>query len=362
MLFRPVSKPKQQVPVAPVSSPTRLTRRSLLGQGTVAGAAAALPLGGWAASARPVSADSRRADNGDVAILRFLAAAEILETDLWQQYTELATGNPAFMDKLSVLDEDMSDYVVQNTADEQSHASFLNAVLQSLHQAPVSLEAFRTLQGSTATGAANTRRLTNLMHLNVDTSWYLRYRSTGNPDLGATFPQAINITDRTAIPLRDNYTDTEIQAIANTAAFHFAMIEQGGSSLYDAMSLLASDVTTLRIVTSIGGAEVAHFQTWHDKAGNAVPLDTGDGLVFPDLNANPDTQTNKIMPRPCQFLSANLPLCSIIRPTSPANAGAVATIQYLTNTGLFHGQSAAFFNTLNTLAHAADRAMRDGKH
>ena len=362
MLFRSVSKPKEQGPVPPAPSPLRLTRRSLLGRGTVASAAAALPFGGWAVSPQPASADSRRARSGDVAILRFLAAAEILETDLWQQYTELATGNPAFQAKLSVLDGDMSDYVVQNTADEQSHASFLNAVLQSLHEAPVSLEAFRTLPGSTATGAANTRRLTNLMHLNVDTSWYVRYRSTDNPDLGATFPQAINITDRTAIPLRDNYTDTEIQAIANTAAFHFAMIEQGGSSLYDALSLLASDLTTLRIVNSIGGAEMAHFQTWHDKAGNAIPLDTGDGLVFPDLNANPATQTNKIMPRPCQFLSPSLPLCSIIRPTSAANAGAVATIQYLTNTGLFHGQSPAFFNTLNTLARAADRAGRAGQY
>ena len=362
MLFRPVAKTKALGPVPPAPSPIRLTRRSLLGRGTVASAAAALPFGGWAVSPQPASADSRKADSGDVAILRFLAAAEILETDLWQQYTELATGNPAFMDKLSVLDEDMSDYVVQNTADEQSHASFLNAVLQSLHEKPVSLETFRTLQGSTATGAANTRRLTNLMHLNVDTSWYLRYRSTTNPDLGATFPQVINITNRTAIPLRDNYTDTEIQAIANTAAFHFAMIEQGGSSLYDAMSLLASDVTTLRIVTSIGGSEVAHFQTWHDKAGNAVPLDTGDGLIFPDLNANPATQTNKIMPRPCQFLSASLPLCSIIRPTSLPNAGAMAVVQFLTATGLFQGQSQGFFNTLNALARAADRATRANRH
>ena len=361
MLFQAVRKTRSQDTDASAPPSIRLTRRSLLGRGTVASAAAALPFGGWAVSPQSASA-SPKADSGDVAILRFLAAAEILETDLWQQYTELATGNPAFQDKLSVLDEDMSDYVVQNTADEQSHASFLNAVLVSLHQPPVSLEAFRTLPGSTATGAANTRRLTNLMHLNVDTSWYLRYRSTTNPDLGATFPQVINITNRTAIPLRDNYTDTEIQAIANTAAFHFAMIEQGGSSLYDAMSLLASDVTTLRIVTSIGGSEVAHFQTWHDKAGNAVPLDTGDGLIFPDLNANPATQTNKIMPRPCQFLSASLPLCSIIRPTSLPNAGAMAVVQFLTATGLFQGQSQGFFNTLNALARAADRATRANRH
>ncbi len=94
------------------------------------------------------------------------------------------------------------------------------------------LDAFRNLQGSRATGAKNIGRLTNLMNLNVDTSWYIRYRSTTNPDFGATFPQAITISNRNAIPRTDADMGNanHIQVIANTAAFHFGTIEQGGSA------------------------------------------------------------------------------------------------------------------------------------
>lgn len=199
------------------------------------------------------------------------------------------------------------------------------------------------------------------MHLNVDTSWFLRYRSAGNPDFGDTFGQAVEIVDRPAIPVanQSQYTVNQMQAIANTAAFHFAMIEQGGSSLYDALSLKCSTLLALRIVTSIGGTEVAHFEIWNDKAGDAPPVDSGDGLVFPDLNQNPDTTTSLVMPRPCKFISEDLPLCSIIRPTSIGLAGAMAAVRFLTDTGLFHGQSQAFFQVLAGLAQAADRAVRE---
>jgi hypothetical protein len=198
------------------------------------------------------------------------------------------------------------------------------------------------------------------MHLNVDTSWFLRYRSSGNPDFGDTFGQAVNIVNRPAIPVQNQalYTSDQIQAIANTAAFHFAMIEQGGSSLYDALSLKCSSLLALRIVTSIEGSEVAHFEIWNDKAGDAPPVDSGDGLVFPDLNLNPATTTNLVMPKPCKFISDDLPLCSIIRPTSIGLAGAMAAVQFLSETGLFHGQSDAFFHTLASLAAAADKATR----
>jgi hypothetical protein len=60
----------------------------------------------------------------------------------------------------------------------------------------------------------------------------------------------------------------EIQAIANTAAFHFPSVQQGGSSLYSALGQLVTDVTVLKIMFGIGGAEVNHFAIWHDKAGN----------------------------------------------------------------------------------------------
>src|SRR6266704_2548302 len=297
--------------------------------------------------------------DGDAAILRFLAAAEILETDLWQQYTEFADLDGPYSDALEVIDDDMPTYIDQNTADEFSHQNFLNAFLVKMNRQPVNLDRFRNLPGSPV--APNSAlRLTNLMHLNVDTSWYLRYRSSGNPDFGDTFGQAVNIVDRPGIPVQNQalYTANQMQAIANTAAFHFAMIEQGGSSLYDALSLKSSSLLTLRIVTSIGGTEVAHFEIWNDKAGDAPPVDSGDGLVFPDLNQNPATTTSLVMPRPCKFISTDLPLCSVIRPTSIGLAGATAAAHFLTNTGLFQGQSDAFFHALFSLASAADRAVR----
>jgi hypothetical protein len=223
-------------------------RGFLTGMGTAG--AFALSGGLWASQA--AAAGSVTA--GDVAILRFLAAAEILETDLWEQYNELGGvngGNSAYMLALENLDGDMPQYISDNTDDERSHAAFLNAYLRSKGAEPVNLDQFRTLPSSKATGAKQIRRLTNLQHLNVDTSWYTRYRSDENPDFGDTFPQAVTITNQPAIPISD--TDTppnqhqpvppttrgqrRMQAIANSAGFHFAMIEQGGSSLYTTMSL-----------------------------------------------------------------------------------------------------------------------------
>ena len=133
----------------------------------------------------------RRLNRGDVAILRFLAAAEIIETDLWQQYNELGGvhgGNAAYKLALGNLDEDMPQYISDNTDDEVSHAAFLNAYLASKGEEPVNLDAFRTLPSSRATGARQMGRLTNLQNLNVDTSWYTRYRSRAkNPDLDPAF-------------------------------------------------------------------------------------------------------------------------------------------------------------------------------
>jgi hypothetical protein len=300
---------------------------------------------------------------GDAAILRFLAAAEILETDFWQQYTEFANLDGPYSDALEVIDEEMPSYITQNTADEFSHQSFLNAFLVKMHKQPVNLEPFRTLPSSPV-APMQTPRLTSLLHLNVDTSWYLRYRSSGNPDFGDTFGQVVNIVDRPAIPVQNQnlYTANQMQAIANTAAFHFAMIEQGGASLYDALSLKCSSLLALRIVTSIEGSEVAHFEIWHDQVGNAPPVNSGDGLIFPDLNLDEATATELVMPKPCKFISEDLPLCSIIRPTSIGLAGATAAAHFLTDTGLFHGQSQAFLNALFDLAREADDAVRRCDH
>jgi hypothetical protein len=313
-----------------------------------------------------------RLTRGDAAILRFLAAAEILESDLWIQYAELGgvtSGTPnSYQLAFQQLDGDAGQYITSNTLDEVSHANFLNAYLQSKGAQPVNLEKFRTLAGSTATGAQKVKRLTNLMQLTVDTSWYTRYRSKHNPDFGATFPQAIVLKDVTAIPRTnaDFGPNDHVQAIANTAAFHFGTIEQGGSSLYSAMVQKATSLEALRIIVSIGGDEVAHFLEWVDFAGNGVQgpvapfTDPTNGLTFPDFNAtgNPLLQTNLIFPVPCEFISPKLPNCAVIRPTDPKGIAAGA-VKFLTDDGLFIGQSNEFFDTLHTLAEAADAAHRE---
>jgi len=141
-------------------------------------------------------------------------------------------------------------------------------------------------------------------------------------------------------------------------------IEQGGSSLYPTLAQGVTNLEVLRILLSIGPTETAHFQTWHDKAGNAPALtDPTNGLVFPDLNAPPfggeDFQTNLIMPEPTVFLSRKFPPVSIIRPTEIAGSGgAVATIKSFTADGLFIGQSKEFFALLNELAKQADAVRR----
>ncbi len=313
---------------------------------------------------------------GDVAILRFLSAAEIIETDLWQQYNELGgiqdsrvpggSGSAPYAKALAVLDSDMSQYIHDNTEDEYSHFTFINAYLVSRGADPVNLEKFRTLQGSKATGAQHIGRLTNLMQLTVDTSYWTRYRSrTNNPDLGDTTAAAIPALLRGQFPAipRDDHDlapKDHIQAIANTAGFHFGFIEQGGTSLYPSLAQRVSNGEVLRILLSIGPTETAHFQTWHDKAGNAPALkDPTNGLVFPDLNASggASTQTNLIMPKPTPFLSRKFPPVSIVRPTETKGA-AMGALKSLTDDGLFIGQSPDFLKVLQDLAMQADAAER----
>src|SRR5205807_719950 len=325
---------------------------------------------------------------GDAALLRFPAALETLEADFWIQYNELAgvqdrevpggTGNRQYTAALNVLDEDMAQYVHDNTDDEITHYQFLNGYLVSKGAAPSNLQPFRTLRGSTATGVNHAmigRRLTNLTQLTLDTSWWTRYRDDShNPDLDPNhvFPQAVPtlaVHQHTAIPRTDADTMDRnfLQAIANTAAFHFPTIEQGGNSLYPSLAQRATSVEVVRILISIGPTETMHFQTWADKAGNAPQLTnvidpvTGVSVTFPDLNSSPfggeDFQTNLIMPEPTAFLSRKLPPVSIIRPTATKGA-AMATIRSFSDDGLFIGQSAEFFQYVHDLAEDADEAQR----
>src|ERR1700678_4439977 len=370
-------------------------RRLFLKKGVMAGSAAAISAGLLGAGKVAFGQSSFGTLNkGDVAILRFLAAAEILESDLWIQYAELGgIGDNApievdptpmlnnYQVALSNLDTDGPQYITSNTIDEISHATFLNAYLESKGADPVNLDEFRTLQGSTATGAQDIGRLTNLMHLTVDTSWYVRYRSTTNPDFGATYPQALKLSNVTAIPRNNkdfegasnpNFKGNDhIKAIANVAGFHFGYIEQGGSSLYAALGQKISSLDVLKIAFGIGGDEVAHFLEWVDFAGNGVQApvapfkDPVSGLSFPDFFNNPPlqppsrVQPSLIFPVPCEFISPDLPHCAVIRPSDDKFGGAVATIASFTADGLFVGQTPKFFQVVQHLAEEADAATRE---
>ena len=384
-------------------------RRSFLKSGMVAAGAATI--GTAMLPGAPVAFAEREDDRapitkGDIAILTFLSALEQVEADLWIQYAELggATNQglspidlvlngqkiptglaPNYITALEVLDGDMPQYIADNTDDEISHHRFLNNYLASKGAKTIDLSEFATLPPSQVTGVPQHGRLTNLKQLTVDTSWWTRYRSeAANPDFGGTFQQAVPDLARgkhPAIPVNDGdlllnsdgSIPNHLQAIANTAGFHFAFIEQGGSSLYPALAQKVTNLEVLRILLSIGGSEIAHFQTWHDKAGNATNITDGD-LTFPNLNSGVDPstgatgtdiadefQTNLIMPEPTVFLNERLGPVSIIRPTSTQQGGAVASVQSFVEDGLFldpSGNNTGIVDKLMRLAEEADNSRR----
>ena len=386
-------------------------RRSFLKKGTAAGAATL----GAALSPSRLHAfdddeDGPSITKGDIAILKFLQALEQIEADLWQQYSELGGtqdnevsgvngGNPAYTQALQLLDGDMPQYIHDNTDDEISHASFLGNYLESKGAEPANLTKFKALPGSTADGAEKTAgRLTNLTQLTVDTSFWSVYRSVANPDFDplAKFAQAVpslNMGRHTAIPrsnddtagsninLQDptqsTFTD-HLKAIAFTAGFHFAFIEQGGSSLYPTLAQHVTNLEVLRILLSIGPSETMHFQTWQDKAGNATPLTDFDKMnnstvTFTDLKGaqgetNPESlngdtlQANLIMPEPTHFLNKKFGPVAIVRPTSTRLNGATAAVRGFIDDGLFLGQKPLhkpeLVQVLLALAKDADEARR----
>lgn len=377
-------------------------RRSFLKKG-FATSTAGLGVGLLANNLPVLAEDSDDDDGGDItkgdaAILRFLGAVEIIESDLWEQYWELggtqddefakATGgNPPYTAALTILDGDMAQYIHDNTDDEFSHAAFLRAYLhfKGASTAEIDLlqgKRFRNLPGSMADGSARKGRLTNLTELTVDTSFWTRYRSSqNNPDLDPRFNfgqavKGLDVGKHPAIPRTNadtagstavvgDQTD-HLKAIAFTAGFHFAFIEQGGTSLYPQLAQRVSHRQVLRILLSIGPTETMHFQTWQDKAGNATPLTdtdpiTGATVTFADLpTGQPESlQSNLIMPEPVPFLNKRrFPPVSIIRPTATRGA-AMAAIQAFTADGLFRGQDDEFFDLLHDLAADADAARRE---
>src|ERR1700688_860097 len=380
-----------------------VNRRSLFKTGALAGGAVAIGAGLTGTAASVFAQESRsRVTKDDIAILTFLSALEQVEADLWIQYAELggATNQgkspidvpfktglaPDYITGLLVLDGDMPQYISDNTDDEISHHRFLNNYLQSKGAKPIDLSSFAILPPSRVTGVPQNGRLTNLKQLTIDTSWWTRYRSaTKNPDLGGTFENAVPDLAKgqhPAIPLNDSdlvldsmgNISNHLQAIANTAGFHFAFIEQGGSSLYPTLAQKVTDVEVLRVLLSIGGSEIMHFQTWHDKAGNAALITDGN-LTFPNLNVGVDPnngasdknvpdmfQTNLIMPEPTLFLNENLGPVSIIRPTSTPQGGAVASVVSFAEDGVFldpsTNKNTGIVDALMRLAEEADEARR----
>ncbi|HEY6264064.1 MAG TPA: ferritin-like domain-containing protein [Candidatus Acidoferrum sp.] len=389
------------------------TRRSFLKNGTVAGAAT---VGAGILTRKTFAFDREEEDNrapitrGDIAILRFLQALEQVEEDLWRQYAELGGtqdsefrgltgGNAAYSQALQLLDGDMPQYIHDNTDDEISHARFLGNYLESKGVGSADFSKFKVLPSSTADGAQQIGRLTNLTQLTIDTSFWSRYRSITNPDFDplAKFVQAVpslNIHQHTAIPrsnddtsgsvinlndpTQSTFTD-HLKAIAFTAGFHFAFIEQGGSSLYPTLAQHVTNLEVLRILLSIGPSETMHFQTWQDKAGNATPLTDFDKInnstvTFTALSGaqgetspaslNGDTlQSNLIMPEPTHFLDPKFGPVAIIRPTSTLLGGAQAAVSSFVTDGLFinpktNKNDTGIVPVLRELAVEADEARR----
>jgi len=342
----------QETPLRTAEADRATKRRRFLGlAGLAATGLATLPATDALADTTPAAA---RPTERDVAILRFLAAAELVETDLWQQYAELAEGNPGFRDALEAIDDDLPVYTVDITEDELSHAQFINAYLSSVGAEPVNLDPFRTITPPHVRGLRQVPRLTNLTDLTVDTSYFTRYQSTKNPDFGASFPQIATIRDQPAIPTSNGLSDHALAGIARVAAFHFPSIEQGGSSLYDQFVPFVASREVLRIVSSIYATEAVHYAIFRDSLGGVTAFRSGDGkLVVPDLTEGKHGSAH-VMPKRCDFLDKSLPTCSVIRPSSPAKAGARAAAAFLTAQNLFKGQSDGFFKALTALAKAAD--------
>ncbi len=331
-------------------------RRSFLYGGLTAGVAT---VGAGLIGDQPAFASraNRQCSPGDIAILKFLAAVELVENDLWGQYSRLAVYNEGFNRALSNIDPSLVRYNTDIRRDEGTHAVFINAYLSAVGEQPTDLDPFRTIPMPQVAGADQQGHLTNLTSLTVDTSWYLKYRTPSNPDFGEMPGQFVNIVDRPGIPTRDGLSEVELQAIANTATFHSPSIEQGGMSLYDHFITHVSNSHVLALLASILPVEAIHFTGFH-KSLETLPGVSSDGLVFPDLRS--DRQFSEgIFPVPCPFLELQLPRISVVRPRSKKNAGAVYLVNALVKSGLFKGQSPEFFASAMQLATAADTAERD---
>jgi hypothetical protein len=341
-----------------------LDRRSFLKRSSLL-SLALLPAAGLLSttkSARAALSDDTSLSDGDTAVLQFLRAAEAVEEDLWGQYAELATNNPGFRASLQKIDPLLPDYIVGDHQDELSHANLITAFLQDAGVTPIDFSSFYTLPAVPVKGVDQSKKhLTNLTNLTIDTSWYLRYRSSGNPDFGDSFPQIASLINLPAVPTKDNLGGSDLDIIAQTAAFHFGAIEQGGSSLYLSLLTKVTNMDVLSILGSIGPTEFYHFALFQSSLAGISGL-KNKNVSFPLLKSltasNAANVQKTFTPFPCKFLDPSLPLCSVLRPSSTAAAGAVTAATGLANSGLFTGQPQSFLTAVTMLAQAADAAVR----
>jgi hypothetical protein len=342
-----------------------LDRRSFLKRSALFGIALT-PAIGLLASARTAHAalsNDISLSNDDVAVLQFLRAAELVEADLWGQYAELAVNNPDFRAALKNIDPALPDYIVGDHADELSHANLITAFLENAGVTPIDISSFYTLPSVPVKGAQQIGRLTSLTSLTFDTSYYLRYRSSGNPDFGDAFDQIVEIANVPTIPTKNGLSAHNLDLIAQTAAFHFGAIEQGGSSLYLSLLPKVTNPDVVSILGAIGPTEFYHFALFQTSLEGISPLsDKKTGLQFPNLKKETNERAADVeqilTPNPCSFIDPSLPVCSVIRPSSTANAGAVAAATGLAESGLFTGQPQSFLSAVVSLATAADAASR----
>jgi hypothetical protein len=314
--------------------------------------------------------DSGELTKNDIAILRFLSALELIESDVWQQYEELGGVKLGSQDPyrlaLQSLDDNLSHFITSCALDEISHTTYLTLYLESEGVDPVNLDRYRTLRGSRAAGALNFGQLTNLQHLNLDlgvwaapssgeSRWKDRYLT----------PDADRIIGLQSIPSTDADLEepSEVRVIAKTALLHFGYLENLVSKLYVSLSQRIRRVKILEVTFGIGGNEIAHYHASLDLARNVIQ---GSQFLMDDSERSTAGRPVASSPyflereRPTRSLhGAAGPDESVRRPAGSDLSLAAETIARLAEGGLFIGQSPTFTHTLFQMAHEADRAIAD---
>jgi hypothetical protein len=318
--------------------------------------------------------------HGELAILRFLAAIELIESDLWQQYEELGGvifGTPnAYQFALQSLNHEIPQYITNTAIDEIGHSNFINALLESEDAESVHLDQFRNLRASSAKGALNVGRMTNLMHLELDNSWYIRYHYRVHPELNVPSARPVRIVNGKGLPSSEaDFADPfHICAIAKTTALHLAYMEHVISNVYSSFIQKVKRTTLLKILFGIAGNETAHFLGWIDIARGVLeggPFETDDAPAYRGQKelaflasggprslfrgralrwGNGDCPVND---KGGNYLSNSEPFQSV----DPQFDGAVDTILSLIQSGLFVGQSPEFLRELTAIAEDADTAV-----